>query len=98
MNFFIWSILKLYIYIWLSSLIVNVLLIFLYKINSYEIRVSWVYVHFEFSLVSDEQKIYCQSCGTNLDLKSQSKLSRHSYDRLVKISDQNTQGVTRSKS
>ena len=34
----------------------------------------------------------------NLGLRSQPKLSRHSDERLVKISDQNTQGVMRSKS
>jgi len=51
-----------------------------------------------FSSGSDEQKIYCESCGTNLGLKSQPKLSRHSEECLVKISDQNTQGVRRSKS
>jgi len=51
-----------------------------------------------FSPGSDEQKIYCLSCGTNLGLKSQPKISRHSEERLVKISHQNTQGVRRSKS
>jgi len=44
------------------------------------------------------EKIYCQSCGTNLGHKSHPKLSRHSDERLVKISDKNTQGVTRSNS
>jgi len=34
----------------------------------------------------------------NLELKSQPKLNRHSDERLVKISDQNTQGVRCSKS
>ena len=34
----------------------------------------------------------------NLSLKSQPKLNRHSDERLVKILDQNTQGVRRSKS
>jgi len=34
----------------------------------------------------------------NLWLKSQPKLNRHSDKRLVKVSDQNTQGVRRSKS
>ena len=34
----------------------------------------------------------------NLGLKSQQKLNRHSDECLVKISDQNTQGVRRSKS
>ena len=33
-----------------------------------------------------------------MGLKSQPKLSRHGEERLVKISDQNTQGVRRSKS
>jgi len=33
-----------------------------------------------------------------MGLKSQPKLIRHSDERLVKISDQNTQGVRRSKS
>jgi len=47
---------------------------------------------------SDEWKIYCQSCGRNLGLKSTPKLSRHSEQCLVKISDQNTQGVRRSNS
>ena len=47
---------------------------------------------------SDEEKTYCQSCGTNLELKSQSNLCRHGEERLVKMSDQNTQGVRRSKS
>jgi len=51
-----------------------------------------------FSPSSDEQKIYCQSCGTNLGLKSQPKHSRHSEECLVKISDEKTQGVRRSKS
>ena len=46
----------------------------------------------------DQYKIYCQSCGTNLGLKPQPKLNRHSDERLVKISDQNTQGVRRSTS
>jgi len=54
--------------------------------------------NFPFSPGSDEQKIYCHSCGMNLGLKSQPKLTRHSDERLVKISDQNTQGVRRSKS
>ena len=43
-------------------------------------------------------RIYCQYSGMNLGLKSQPKLSRHGEERLVKISDQNTQGVRRSKS
>jgi len=43
-------------------------------------------------------KSYCQSYGTNLGLKSQSILNKHSDERLVKISDQNTQGVRCSKS
>jgi len=47
---------------------------------------------------SDEYKIYCQCCGTNLGLKSHPKLSRHGEERLVRISDQNTQGVRRSMS
>jgi len=51
-----------------------------------------------FSPGSDQYKIYCQPCGTNLGLKSQPKLNRHSEERLVKISYQNTQGVRRSKS
>ena len=51
-----------------------------------------------FSPGNDEKKIYCQSCGTNMGLKSQPKLSIHSDERLVKILDQNTQGVRRSKS
>ena len=51
-----------------------------------------------FSPDSDELKIDCQSRGTNLGLKSQPKLNRHTDERLVKISDQNTQGVRRSKS
>jgi len=34
----------------------------------------------------------------NPGLKSQAKLNRHSDERLVKISDQNTQGVRRGKS
>jgi len=51
-----------------------------------------------FSLDSDQEKIYFQSCGTNLGLKSQPKLNRLNDERLVKISDQNTQGVRRSKS
>ena len=42
--------------------------------------------------------MYCQSCETNLGLKSHPKLSRHSDERLIKISDQNTQRVRRSKS
>ena len=33
-----------------------------------------------------------------MGLKTQPKLSRHGEERLVKISDQNTQGVRRSKS
>jgi len=33
-----------------------------------------------------------------MGFKSQPKLNRHSDERLVKISDQNTQGVRRSKS
>jgi len=45
-----------------------------------------------------EKKNYCKSCWTNLGLKSQSKLNRHNDDCLVKISDQNTYGVRRSKS
>jgi len=44
------------------------------------------------------KKIYCKSCGTSLGLKSQPKLNRHNDERLVKISDQNKQGVRRSKS
>jgi len=51
-----------------------------------------------FSPDSDEKKIYCQSCGTNLGIKSQPKLSRHSDERMVKISDENTQGVRHSNS
>ena len=47
---------------------------------------------------SDGKKNYCKSCWTNLGLKSQSKLNRHNDDCLVKISDQNTYGVRRSKS
>ena len=47
---------------------------------------------------SDEQKMYCESCGTNLGLKSHSKLNRHNEESLVKFSDQNTQGIRRSKS
>ena len=43
-------------------------------------------------------KLYCQSCGTNLGLKYQLKFNRHSDERLVKISDQNTLGIRRSKS
>ena len=53
---------------------------------------------FLFSPGSDELQIYCQSCGTNIVLKSQPKLSRHSEEHLVKTSDQNTQGIKRSKS
>ena len=51
-----------------------------------------------FSPGSDKQKIYCQSCGTNLGVKPQPKLDRHSDECLVKISVQNTEGVRRSKS
>jgi len=51
-----------------------------------------------FSPGSDQLKIYCQSCGPNLGLKSQPKLNRNNDERLVKISDQNTQGVRRTKS
>jgi len=47
---------------------------------------------------SDEYKIYCQSCGTNLGLKPHPKLKGHSDKCLVKISDQNIKGVRRSKS
>ena len=43
-------------------------------------------------------KNYCKSCGTNLELKYQPKLNRHSDERLVKIWDQNTQAERRSKS
>ena len=45
----------------------------------------------------DESKIYCKSCGTNMGLNSESKLSRHNDECLVKILDQNIQGVRRSK-
>jgi len=55
-------------------------------------------MNLRFSPGSDEKKIYCQSCGTNLWLKSQPKLKRHSDERLVKILDQNTQGVGRGTS
>ena len=51
-----------------------------------------------FSPGSDGSKIYCQSCGTNLGLKSKPKLSRHNDERLVKILDENTQGVRHIKS
>jgi len=51
-----------------------------------------------FSLGGDEIFFYCESCGTNLGLRSQPKLDRHNDQCLVKISDQNTQGVRRSKS
>ena len=44
------------------------------------------------------KKFIVKSCGTNLGLKPQPKLNRHSDECLVKISDQNTQGVRRSKS
>ena len=47
---------------------------------------------------TDEWKIYLQSRRTIPGLKSQSKQSRHSDKRLVKISDQNTQGERCSKS
>jgi len=50
-----------------------------------------------FSPGSDELKIYYQSSGTNLGLKPQPKLNRHSDECLVKISYQNTHGVRRSK-
>jgi len=63
-----------------------------------KIKQCSTHTNLPFSPGSDEQKIYCQSCGTNLRLKSQPKLSRHTEERLVKISDQNTQGVRRSKS
>ena len=42
--------------------------------------------------------MYCKSCGTNLGLKSQPKLNKHNEKCLVKISNQNTQGVRHSKS
>jgi len=38
-----------------------------------------------------------KSCGTNLGLKSQSKLNTHNDECLVKFSDQKTQGIGRSK-
>ena len=50
------------------------------------------------SAPSDELKIYCESCGTSLGLKSQPKLNRHNDECLVEISDQNIQGVRCSKS
>ena len=50
------------------------------------------------SALAGIKKINCQSCGTNLGLKSRPKLNRHSDERLVKISDLNTQGVRCSKS
>jgi len=43
-------------------------------------------------------KFFCQFCGTNMGLKSQPKLGTHSDERLVKISDQNTEEVRRGKS
>jgi len=51
-----------------------------------------------FNYDSDEWKFYCESCGTNLGLKYQRKLNRHNDECLVNISDQNTQGVRRTKS
>ena len=50
------------------------------------------------AMVVTNQKIDCQCCGTNLGLKCQPKLYRYSDECLVKIADQNTQGVGRSKS
>jgi len=50
------------------------------------------------ALTVTNNKIYFQSCGTNLGLKSQPKINRHSDERLEKISYQNTQGVRHSKS
>jgi len=47
---------------------------------------------------SDGYKIYCKSRGMNLGFKYQPNLSRHNEECLVKISDQNTQGVRCSKS
>ena len=44
------------------------------------------------------KKTYCLSCGTNLGFKYHPKLNKHSDERLVNISVQNTQGVRRSKS
>ena len=63
-----------------------------------KIRQFRTHTNFPFSPDSDEQKIYWQSCGTNLGLKSHPKLNSHSYERLVQISDQNTQRVRCSKS
>jgi len=51
-----------------------------------------------FSPGSEEYKVYCQSCGTNLGLKPQPKVNIHSDESLVKFSDQITQGVRLSKS
>ena len=69
---------------------------------------GWVFTHEKYQTVSHKRtflsalkvinkKVYCQSCGTNLGLKSQPKLNRHRDEYLVKISYQNTQGVRRSK-
>ena len=44
------------------------------------------------------KKNFCESCGTSLGFKSLPKLNRHNDEYLEKISDQNTQGVRRSKS
>ena len=51
-----------------------------------------------FSPDSEDKKIYCRSCGTNLRLKSLPKPNRHSEECLFKIWDQKTQGVICSKS
>jgi len=51
-----------------------------------------------FSPGSGEEKVYSESCGTNLGIKSQPKLNRQHDECLVTISYQNTQGVRRSKS
>ena len=70
---------------------------------------GWVFTHEKNQTVSHTNepsfqpwqwriKIYCQSCWTIMGLKPQPKLSRHSDECLVKILDQNTQGVRRSKS
>ena len=47
---------------------------------------------------SDDLKIYFQSYGRNLGLKSEPKLNRHSDECLIKILGKNTEGVRRSKS
>jgi len=70
--------------------------------NEYSAMKNIKYFHtrpnLPFSSSSDQLKAYCQSFGTNLGLKSQPKPNRYSDEHLVNISDQNTQGVRRSKS